>query len=123
VLERHDEPTRAPRPRARPRPGGVRVYAAVTTAALIGAAALLMLRLLLVETVKVQIESEPPGAQFVIGGNPPAEGRTPSRVELPKSSNKRRLVLTLPGYEPAERSITLENDHTEAIVLQPQPRP
>jgi serine/threonine protein kinase len=122
LLDRHGEPTRAPR-RSSSRARARRAYVAAVAVALVGAGALFALRLALDETVKVQIESEPPGARFVIGGNPPAEGRTPSRVELPKSSARRHVVVTLPGYKPADRVIMLDSDRTEAIVLEPETKP
>lgn len=58
-------------------------------------------------TVTVQMQSEPPGAQYQIG---PFSGKTPDSIAIPKKSIPDFATFELPGYErktvPIESGIT-----------------
>lgn len=58
-------------------------------------------------TVSVQMESEPPGAQYQIG---PFSGKTPDSIAIPKKSIPDFATFDLPGYE--RRTVPIESGIT-----------
>jgi serine/threonine-protein kinase len=73
--------------------------------------------------VKLEILSQPPGAQVL--GLPSQEplGVTPWRLERPKDRGPLELVLRLPGYTDQKLLLTAQADETRRVTMNPEPVP
>jgi eukaryotic-like serine/threonine-protein kinase len=72
-------------------------------------------------TVRLQIETVPPGAHVFLDGRD--LGRTPLDAPLPPGSAPLPLSLRLPGYLPLATSATPRSDLRLVLTLVPLPRP
>jgi serine/threonine-protein kinase len=67
-----------------------------------------------VETVRVEVRTEPEGAELFLDGDPVAN---PFRAELPKSAEPRRIEARAEGYEPKSQEIVLRYPQEVQLVL------
>ncbi|AKF08985.1 serine/threonine-protein kinase [Sandaracinus amylolyticus] len=71
--------------------------------------------------VTIEVETVPPGAWVEIEGLEPV--RTPASVELPRSTDRRQLTLTLDGYARRIESVVPDESRHLELVLAALPSP
>ncbi|MBS2029501.1 MAG: serine/threonine protein kinase [Deltaproteobacteria bacterium] len=72
--------------------------------------------------VQWKLASSPPGAQVVRADTGEVLGVTPLEKTVPATGTAVTLKLSLPGYEPAERSVRADADTSLEVALTPLPK-
>ncbi|HSS01209.1 MAG TPA: PEGA domain-containing protein, partial [Kofleriaceae bacterium] len=73
------------------------------------------------QPVHLRVNSTPSGASVTFGGE--VRGKTPYNAELPRSSTPFEVTISLPGYQPLQRLVVLDNNVLLLIHLDPVPKP
>jgi hypothetical protein len=71
--------------------------------------------------VNLRVNSTPTGATVTFGGK--VRGTTPYVAELPRDSTPFEVTIALPGYQPIQRLVVLDNNVLLLIHLDPAPKP
>jgi len=74
-----------------------------------------------VSAVEIALESAPPGADVFEQGGDKLLGRTPIKLSFEGRGDQVRLRLTKAGYQPLEKTVSLDRDQRLAVELRALP--
>ncbi len=69
--------------------------------------------------VRVDVQTDPPGASICLDGDRRLMGRTPHTFSLPRDGRRRTVLLQLPGYRLKEVPVKANGDLNRSVKLEP----
>jgi hypothetical protein len=69
--------------------------------------------------VRVDVQTDPPGASVCLDSDRRLMGRTPHTFSLPRDGRRRTVLLQLPGFRLKEVTVKADRDLNRSVKLEP----